>query len=56
MFFKFFRILKAQGHGDLIKPAWEQSARRLAEAFVSTWNKSGEFGQYVDPATGEIGV
>lgn len=55
-FFKFFQILKAQGHGGLIKPAWEQSARSLAEAFVSTWNKSGEFGQYVDPATGEIAV
>jgi len=56
MFFKFFHILKAQGHGDLIKPEWEQSASRLARTFVNTWNKSGEFGQYVDPATGEIAV
>jgi hypothetical protein len=56
MFFKFFQILKAQGHGDLIKAAWEQSARRLARAFVNTWNESGEFGQYLDPATGEIAV
>jgi hypothetical protein len=56
MFLKFFQILKAQDHDDLIKPAWEESARRLARAFVKTWNESGEFGQYLDPATGEIAV
>ncbi|MCL5670457.1 MAG: hypothetical protein M1423_04050 [Acidobacteria bacterium] len=56
MFFKFFQIFKAQGYSDLIKPAWEQSARRLAQAFVNTWKESGEFGQYLDPATGEIAV
>lgn len=56
MFFKFFQTLKAQGHGDRIKPAWEDSARRLAQAFVSSWNKCGEFGQYVDPASGEVAV
>jgi len=56
MFFKFFQILKAQGHADLIRPEWEQSARRLAQAFVNTWNKSGEFGQYLEPATGQVAV
>jgi hypothetical protein len=56
MFFKFFQILKAQGRGDLIKPEWERSARRLAQAFVNAWKKSGEFGQYLDPATGEVAV
>ncbi len=56
MFFKFFAILKAQGHGDLIKPEWERAARRLADAFVKTWKKSGEFGQYLDPASGEVAV
>ncbi len=56
MFFKYFQILKAQGHADLIKPAWEESARSLAQAFVKTWNRNGEFGQYVDPASGEIAV
>jgi hypothetical protein len=55
-FFKQFDILKAQGHGDLIKPEWEQSARRLAQAFVNTWNKDHEFGQYLDPQTGEIAI
>lgn len=56
MFFKFFQILKAQGHGDRIKPAWEDGARRLAQAFVNSWKNSGEFGQYVDPATGDVAV
>jgi hypothetical protein len=56
MFLKFFQILKAQGHADLIKPAWEESARRLANAFVNSWKTSGEFGQYLDPATGEVAV
>ena len=56
MFFKFFQILKAQGHSDFIRPEWEQSAKRLAQAYVDTWKKYGEFGQYVDPETGEIAV
>ncbi|AIE87687.1 hypothetical protein OP10G_4319 [Fimbriimonas ginsengisoli Gsoil 348] len=56
MFFKFFQILIAQGHRNEIKPEWEQSARRLAAAFESMWRKRGEFGQYLDPETGEIAV
>jgi hypothetical protein len=56
MFFKFFKILKAQGHGDRIKPEWKSAARRLAEAFCNAWTKYGQFGQYLDPATGEIAV
>jgi hypothetical protein len=55
-FFKFFQILKAQGHGDLINPVWEISARRLAEAYAKQWARYGEFGQYLDPETGEIAV
>jgi len=56
MFFKFFKILNAQGHHDRIKPAWINAARRLAEAFCRTWQKYGQFGQYLDPASGEIAV
>ena len=56
MFFKQFAILKAQGHGDLIKPQWEQAAKRLAQAYVNTWNKCGEFGQYVNVETGAITI
>lgn len=55
-FFKLFAILKAQGHAGRIKVSWETSARRLAQAFVDVWHKAGEFGQYLDPNTGEIAV
>jgi hypothetical protein len=55
-FIKFFDILRAQGHSHLIRPEWERAAKRLAEAFASTWAKYGEFGQYLDPDTGEIAV
>mgnify|MGYP002351192382 CR=1 FL=1 len=51
---KHFRLLQAQGHAGLIKPEWEAAARGLAQAFVRTWNKEGEFGNYVHPETGEI--
>ncbi|MBV8251896.1 MAG: hypothetical protein JO154_04745 [Chitinophaga sp.] len=53
---KHLLLLKAQGYSQMIKPAWETAARRLAGAFAATWTKHGEFGQYVAPATGEIAV
>ncbi len=53
---KHFMLLKEQGYGREIKPEWEKSARRLAQAFVSTWKRQGQFGQYIDPETGEIAV
>ena len=53
---KFFDLLKAQGKGDRIKPAWESAAKRLANAFCRTWAKNHEFGQYLDPVSGTIGV
>lgn len=51
---KHLILLKAQSHTSLIKPEWETSARRLAQAFVRTWKKEGQFGNYVHPDTGEI--
>jgi len=56
MFIKQFMILKRQGHEDLIKKESLAAAKRLADAFVSMWRKYGEFGQYIDPETGEIAV
>ncbi len=53
---KHFMLLKEQGYGKEVKPEWEKSAKRLAEAFVATWKKYGQFGQYIDPETGEIAV
>lgn len=53
---KHFLLLKAQGHGHMIKPEWENAAKKLATAFVSTWQKDGEFGQFIAPETGKIAV
>lgn len=53
-FIKHFMLLKKQGYSRLIKPKWEQAAKRLAQAYCNTWEKYGELGQYVDPETGEI--
>jgi hypothetical protein len=53
---KHFMLLKEQGYSKIIKPEWEKSAARLADAFVQTWKKYGQFGQYIDPETGEVAV
>lgn len=53
---KHLQLLKAQGYGKSIKPGWEDAAKKLAAAFVRSWNKEGEFGQYIVPETGEIAV
>ena len=55
-FMKHLMLLKAQGHGNVIKAEWETAAKKLATAFVRTWKNSGEFGQYIAPETGEIAV
>ncbi|SMO76702.1 hypothetical protein [Solitalea koreensis] len=53
---KHLMLLKAQGHGSMIKPEWESAAKKLAAAFTNSWKKHGEFGQYIVPETGEIAV
>ena len=53
-FCKQFMLLKEQGNNSKIKPSWETAAKRLAQAFVNTWKKNGELGQYVDPENGDI--
>ncbi|MFE7215490.1 hypothetical protein ACFU93_37395 [Streptomyces sp. NPDC057611] len=53
---KHLMLLKAQGHGDAIKESWELAAGGLAAAFTQTWQKNGEFGQYIVPETGDIAV
>jgi hypothetical protein len=53
-FCKQFMLLKEQGNKSLIKQSWETAAKKLAQAFVKTWEKNGELGQYIDPENGEI--
>ncbi|RQO78127.1 hypothetical protein DBR40_09260 [Pedobacter sp. KBW01] len=53
---KHLMLFKAQGYGNMIKPEWEDGARKLAAAFTNTWKKDGEFGQFIAPATGKIAI
>ena len=55
-YIKQFLILRAQGYRSLIKPEWEHAAIKLAEAFNRIWKRDREFGQYLDPDTGQIAV
>lgn len=53
---KHLMLFKAQGYGNMIKPEWENGARKLAAAFTQTWKKDGEFGQFIAPETGKIAI
>jgi len=54
--YKHFLLYKELGRGNEIKPEWEAAAKRLAQAFVNTFEREGELGQYVDPESGKIVV
>ena len=51
---KQMMLMKQQGHA--IKHEWEQSVRRLADAFVRTWKQEGQWGNFVDNQSGRIVV
>jgi hypothetical protein len=51
---KQFDLLKAQGKSQIIDPEWETSMRKLADAFVGTWKKHGQWGRMVNHNTGEV--
>jgi hypothetical protein len=53
---KQFMLLKKQGRASAIKPAWEQNIKRLADAFVATWKKDGQWGNFLNNQTGEVAV
>jgi hypothetical protein len=53
---KQFMLLKAQGRGGAIKPEWERSAKRLADAFEATWKKCGQLGNFLNVETGDVAV
>lgn len=49
---KHFDLLRKQSRE--IPPVWLANTRKLADAFVRLWEKSGQFGQFVDVETGEL--
>lgn len=55
LYFFVKQILRArtQGFND---PRWTQSIIRCADAFVTLWDREGQFGQFVSQITGEIRV
>jgi len=53
---KQFTLFRSQGHAATIKPAWEQTTKRMAQAFVDTWRRHGQWGNYVNHETGDIAI
>jgi hypothetical protein len=53
---KHLMLYKELGYTNEIKPKWEAATKKLAQAFVNTWKKDGQFGQYIVPETGEVAV
>lgn len=53
---KQFMLLKAQGNAKLIAPGWEQTVRRLADAFANTWKQEKTWGNYVEVESGKVAV
>ena len=53
---KQFMVLKAQSKTSSIKKVWEQAVFHLAQAFVNTWKKHGQWGNYLNHETGDIAV
>ena len=52
---KQFELLKVQGRGHAIKPAWETAMKKLADAMVATWKQDGQWGKLINVKTGEVG-
>lgn len=47
-------LLEKRGGSAQIKPEWLAGLQKCADAFVRTWDREGQFGQFVDHDTGEI--
>jgi hypothetical protein len=53
---KQFELLKAQGKASVIKPEWEQSIKKLAQAFVDTWKRDGQWGNNLNVEDGRVAI
>lgn len=45
-------LMRLHGHGNLIKPVWEEMFRKASDALVNVWKQYGQFGQFIDAETG----
>ena len=48
------QLLLMREQNSSVPPAWEASARGLADAFIHHWQKYGQLGQFIDIETGDI--
>lgn len=55
LYFMIRQLVLLEKQGDQ-KPAqaWTEGTQRIADAFVRTWNKFGQFGQFLDIDTGDV--
>lgn len=53
---KQFMLLKRQGKASEISKEWEISIKKLADAFVITWQKNKTWGNYLNVETGDVAV
>lgn len=53
---KHYKLLDAQGNGTVVTDYWKKNTKRLADAFVKTWKKEGQWGNFIHNKTGEIVV
>ncbi len=49
-------LLRERGQVDAIKPHWEASLKRIADAVVRIWEAEGELGQFINIKTGKVEV
>ena len=52
---KQFQLLKAQDRARSIKPEWESSMRKLADAMVTTWQHDHQWGKLIHVESGAVG-
>lgn len=53
---KQFNLMKRMGMGSRIRPMWEEEIRKLADAFMRTWDEEGTWGNYLHTETGKVAV
>ena len=53
---KQFMLLKTQGHAESITPAWTAALKKQADAFVGTWKRHGQWGNYLNHETGDVPI
>jgi hypothetical protein len=51
---KQLMLLDARPECQKTSSRWKEGTRRCADALVGTWNKFGQFGQFVDIDTGDV--